>query len=177
MTPEPQADANASPGFSQFGHMALAVTIGVSVTGFLIGVRDAPPRTPPLDIHDDSVVEQLPSEGAPPVVLGYAEMNQARRGPNANWRSRIEFPQVDPTVHYGDTSPTPDERQAALGARGVRRAFSGAPPVVRPAWMLQRGGLVSGIAQARQGAPDLVAAEHLRFSWPEGAAMMLDLLL
>lgn len=129
MTSEPNAEQNLGSAFSRFGHMALAVTIGVSVAGFLLGVREQTPEGPPAATPSEQPVDSPSVEDLPPVVAGYGEMNQYRRGPNANWHSSIPTFQEDPTAHFGDAASTPEQRQAALGKRGARRAFSGAPPV------------------------------------------------
>jgi cytochrome c-type protein NapB len=110
--------------------MALAVTIGVSVAGFLIGVREQP--TPErLTLITPSAAEQpAATPGEIPVVVGYAQMPTVRRGPNANWPTKIQPTTTNPTAFYSAASPTPEERAAALATRGEHRAFSGAPPVV-----------------------------------------------
>jgi cytochrome c-type protein NapB len=117
------------PGvYERLGHMALAITIGVSTAGFLIGVRNRPERQPAVAFAEDetSVIDS----NAPPQVVDYLKMTQVNRGPNASWKQALPEYRDDPTQFFGDQSATDAERQAAIEVRSGRRAFSGAPPVV-----------------------------------------------
>ncbi|WP_425398687.1 nitrate reductase cytochrome c-type subunit [Aeoliella sp.] len=116
----------ATPG-QRLGHMALAVVIGASVTGYLIGVRDRPEVDRPEAAREDTAGRPA---NLPPEVVDYLKMSTVSRGPNANWKQSLPTHQDDPTRFYGDESATDEERAAAVAVRSERRAFSGAPPVV-----------------------------------------------
>lgn len=116
----------ATPG-ARFGHMALAVTIGASFAGFLLGVRDRPESAGPVGEYDRTVERPEPSV---PDALDYLKMHEVSRGPNANWKQSLPEFRGDPTRFYGDPSATDQQRAAAVAIRNQRRAFSGAPPVV-----------------------------------------------
>ncbi len=116
--------------YARLGHIALAVTIGVSFAGFLIGVREQPTPERIASISPPAAEPPVAAAGEVPVVVGYSQMPTVRRGPNANWPAPIQPATANPTAFYGSTSPTPEQRQAALANRGQQRAFSGAPPVV-----------------------------------------------
>lgn len=111
----------------RLGHMALAVTIGISVTGFLLGVRDR--QDDERASVDSTAAVERPAH-LPPEVLDYLKMNGVRRGPNAAWQQSLPSHQDDPTRFYGDKSATDQQRATAVAVRSERRAFSGAPPVV-----------------------------------------------
>lgn len=111
----------------RLGHMALAVTIGVSVAGYLLGVRERPEED--RASADSTTAIQRPAH-LPPEVLDYLKMSSVNRGPNASWKQSLPSHQDDPTRFYGDTSATDAERATAVSVRSQRRAFSGAPPVV-----------------------------------------------
>lgn len=126
------ADPSKANGSSRWRHMALAVAIGVSVAGFLIGVREhpTPQRLADVTSHADATSADRSVPGQPPVVVDYAEMHQVRRGPNAQWKNQFPTTSDDPTSFYGTPASTPKQREEAIAARHDRRAFSGAPPVV-----------------------------------------------
>ncbi|MBX3426595.1 MAG: diheme cytochrome c precursor [Pirellulales bacterium] len=115
--------------WDRLGHMALAVTIGVSVAGFLVGVRDrSEPALPSLS----QASEIPPDVDHAAVVVEYARMAAVRRGPNAEWSQSQSLPTLrdDPVEAFGSASPSADQRRATVAARTLLRAFSGAPPVV-----------------------------------------------
>lgn len=117
------------PGvYERLGHMALAVTIGVSTAGFLIGVRSRPEQQPAVAPAEDET--SVTDSNALPQVVDYLQMTQVRRGPNANWKQSLPEYHDDPTRFFGDASATDAQRIAAVELRSIRRAFSGAPPVV-----------------------------------------------
>jgi nitrate reductase (cytochrome), electron transfer subunit len=120
------ADQNHSQR-QRLGHMALAVTIGVSVAGFLIGARELPERRRSVVATEESGAARA---GLPPVVVEYLKMSKVTRGPNSNWTQSLPTHQDDPTRLFGDQSATDQQRAAAVAIRGELRAFSGAPPVV-----------------------------------------------
>lgn len=111
----------------RLGHMALAITIGVSVAGFLIGVGGRPELRRPTVATAD---RPQATDPLPPEVVDYLRMTEVNRGPNANWKQSIPEHVDNPTRFYGDKPPTEAERAHAVTLRAERRAFSGAPPVV-----------------------------------------------
>lgn len=123
-----RAETKATLG-KRLGHMALAVTIGVSAAGFLIGVGER--ELPETRLASAGPRARPESSGElPPEVVDYTKMNRVNRGPNADWKQSLPAFKEAPTRFYGDESATDAERAAAVAARAERRAFSGAPPVV-----------------------------------------------
>ncbi len=118
------------PSRGWIAHIVLAFACGVALTGLVIGYTDkvepvvSPALTDPAENADHSAETDVP------IAPVYAQIRDARFGPNANWRSVLPEVQEDPTVFYGDTPADPAERQAAVHQRLQRRAYEGAPPVV-----------------------------------------------
>lgn len=124
--------------------LALAILLGVAVTGFLVGVRTGPgsARTSgavPLAAH---VPRELVAKAhGITTAKRYNEIGAEQRGVNAKWKSQLS----DVTPDLGKRlklkeKPSQDEVQTALANRSERRAYDGAPPVV-PHPIQQRGGL------------------------------------
>jgi nitrate reductase (cytochrome), electron transfer subunit len=122
-----EQSAPATGTYERLGHIALAITIGVSIAGFLLGVRESPPPSRAASASREA--QPQPGE-LPPEVVGYLKMTEVARGPNANWTQSLPVHRDNPTEFFGDKSATNAERAAAVATRVQRRAFSGAPPVV-----------------------------------------------
>ena len=103
------------------GIVALAV-VTVALAGFVTGTQ-APDRVPRPQVELES------GQGAP--ARSYRELRAGRRGPNAEMyqgafaRLRAAGPALLDPVEQ-----TPEEHDAALEQRRLRRAYAGAPPTI-----------------------------------------------
>ncbi|MCO4763844.1 MAG: nitrate reductase cytochrome c-type subunit [Myxococcales bacterium] len=129
---------------NRLGQMALAVVLGLALTGFVVGVRAGPgssrtsgavpqaadmPRDLVAKVHGITTAKR------------YDEIGEQQRGVNAAWRSRLDLVQGTTAKRLPlKAKATHTEVLDAIAKRTENRAFDGAPPVV-PHPVQQRGGL------------------------------------
>lgn len=116
------------PGIGRVLQIVLSLVIGISFIGFIVGVAKPP-----------AIEEQAPERSESSNVLSnvvqslsYAEIQRGNLSPNYGLESRLSdlvIPVVTPAL-ASDHRDRDAARLAALGARQVRRAYGGAPPVV-----------------------------------------------
>jgi cytochrome c-type protein NapB len=100
---------------------------GVAAVGYFVGIVGN--GSSPGDGGLPSQERPAPPGDVLPAVA-YAELREARRGPNRDWTSRLKtLVQPAPPVAPEDP-PDPEVKQETLRQRESRRAYNGAPPVV-----------------------------------------------
>ncbi len=123
-TPERDSDPQGhAPRARRSWHVLGILALGASVAGFFNGIaREASIARPPP--ADDPVLAEP--------ALGYPDLRGARRGPSARLYSKgfERFEEALPKVLDPVPPQTAEERARVLAARGVLRAYDGAPPVV-----------------------------------------------
>lgn len=115
-----------TPSSSDAGRMTrvwLAAALGVAVSGYAVG-RAQTTR----GVNEPRSAVALGPVGAG-VAPAWSELALARRGPNADLRTRVPET-ARPARSTGPRTQTPDEREVALAGRAARRAYDGAPPVI-----------------------------------------------
>ncbi|MFM2090635.1 MAG: hypothetical protein RLZZ127_1124 [Planctomycetota bacterium] len=99
--------------------------VAVALVGFVVGLGHpapawtAPERTAPVPV---------PGGHLPAVT--YAEMDGKARGPNRDYRSRLETLVEHRPGVLDPVQTSAASRAAAVAARALRRAYNGAPPVI-----------------------------------------------
>jgi cytochrome c-type protein NapB len=105
-----------------------------AVTGFFMGLQQSgshislsrPVETPTAD----SVARNAQATNAVPGIVGYAQVDREKIGPNAGFASHLGT-LVHPTTAVATlTNITEGQRLDAIAQRQSLRAFDGAPPVV-----------------------------------------------
>lgn len=135
-------DSNDNPQTNRRTSLALAIVIGVAVTGYFVGINDGVPR------KDASMMATTWSaEGSSPgseqpeshfvgsstmtvPATSYTDMRRRESGPTARWEQSLDqIPQ--PAYDLMQVNP-PEvaEKQRSLRTRASRRAFNGAPPII-----------------------------------------------
>jgi cytochrome c-type protein NapB len=121
---QPRDATAALPRFVRRHASPFAIlVIGVAVVGFLLGIKDTPPQTPPAP----------PARSAPddfPAAVGYAELPAASIKANDRWEgvlSTLYSPRPAPT---DPVTRTEEMKLAALADRAKNRAYDTAPPTV-----------------------------------------------
>jgi cytochrome c-type protein NapB len=107
----------------------------LAVTGYFMGLQQSASRISTRDWVEtptaDSLARLSQATGDVPVIVGYAEVDRRRAGPNAGFHSRLATLVAPPGP--GGAAPaelTGEQRLEAIAQRQSRRAFDGAPPVV-----------------------------------------------
>lgn len=113
--------SGSEPSLSQRASILLAVVMGVAVVGYVIGIR-AP--TPPEIRHRVGVT----TDPETPRSVPYFQLVTRRRALAAAAQG-LQAKAGKPAI--GELPvPTAEQRAAAIAARGLRRAFDGAPPTI-----------------------------------------------
>ena len=114
-------DEHARPPGSHSATLVAITLVTLSVIGYEVGVRQPhEPVRPEIPVRAES--------GAPP-AYNYSTIGDARRGPNADWKSVFTALKAKATPPEPPADRTVAWQQAA-DKRAERRAFDGAPPVI-----------------------------------------------
>lgn len=136
----------ATGGLRRLGHVLLAAVLAIAAIGYFVGLNDGvtpyQPPTPALGTGSQS------NHGAP-VAANYIEMASMKRGPNADWSSRLPAAAPDPDKLFTPVPLSDELRLAAVDQRAERRAYSGAPPVIPHA--IDQTGVASCLACHEDG--------------------------
>ncbi len=112
----------------------LAVLITAAVSGYFMGLRQTRSQvslTRPTELSTAQASRSgVNADRSVPGIVSYSEVNQKRSGPNAGWRSVLHLLASPPRLALTTNAP-PEFRAAAVAQRQARRAFDGAPPLVR----------------------------------------------
>lgn len=144
--------------------LLLLLVVGVvSIVGFLAGTRDPAPAPSPR------VERPQPTSGAQgvPPAASYAELRQARRGPNAAWRTDFASLSRTEATALPPGTARDQAREETLQARATLRAYEGAPPVI-PHPVDQRG--VPGCLSCHGEGASFDGRRAPRMSHPEYAS-------
>lgn len=128
--PDP-AEGQEVGSWGRLLHLALALSVGVALAGYLIGTQQARIDAPRPHEPSPSAAESEADETDAPPARAYRAMRGAPLSPNTQARSHLEqLATTQPDLFAPRAAASEEERARALQKRAENRAFGGAPPTV-----------------------------------------------
>jgi cytochrome c-type protein NapB len=121
--------ADRHPSLKRFGLVGLALAMGVAFTGFFVGIRGSSATSAESGLRPVALGGVVPVNDAPDAP-SYGELAKARRGPNAQYESRLDQLSSSGPDLFAPVSLNAQDKGRTLALRASRRAYAGAPPVV-----------------------------------------------
>jgi cytochrome c-type protein NapB len=111
------------PRLGRYGSLLAAIVVGVTLFGYLTGIREPHETHRPLP-------DPANGEGSVPPAVSYSELPNAKLRPNASWEQSLAQLKFDRPGIFDPVVRTEEMKQSALADRARNRAYDGAPPTV-----------------------------------------------
>jgi cytochrome c-type protein NapB len=111
-------------------HVVLACVGSIAFAGMLMGFYDTVSPSSGQPDYTAQQDDRHPESLNVPQAVTYSDMKEAGLGANAKWQTTWPTVGDDSTTFYGSTPTDAQSRDAINAKRALRRAYSGAPPVV-----------------------------------------------